>query len=93
LPTSSAVTDKILADAVKKVGLWGADQQLAFPIITKYGVNQKGKTVHYYFNYSDKESSFTYPYGNGKELLSGAGVSANSAMQLEPWGFKIVEVN
>lgn len=91
--TSNAVTDKILADAVKKVGLWGTDQQLAFPIITKYGTNQKGKTVHYYFNYSDKESSFTYPYGNGKELLSGAGVSANSAMQLEPWGIKIVEVN
>jgi beta-galactosidase len=91
--TTDAVTDKILADAVKKVGLWGKDQQLAFPLITKYGINQAGKTVHYYFNYSAKEASFSYPYGNGKELFSGSAVNSNATMELEPWGMKIIEVN
>ena len=50
---------KIIQDAVTKAGLWGTDQQLAFPIITKFGVNQRGKTVHYYFNYSASPVHFT----------------------------------
>jgi beta-galactosidase len=91
--TTSAVTDKLLTDAVKKVGLWGADQQIAWPVITKQGVNQGGKTVHYYFNYSGKEASLTYPYGNGKELLSGDNISKNGDLKLEPWGIKIIEAN
>jgi len=91
--TTSAVTDKLLADAVKKAGLWNEDQQLSFPVITKSGVNQKGKTVHYYFNYSDKQASFTYPYNNGKELLSGNSVSKNAAISLLPWDVKIIEVD
>jgi beta-galactosidase len=91
--TTSTVTDKILADAVKKAGLWSTDQQLAFPVITKYGINQAGKTVHYYFNYSGKAASFTYPYSNGTELFSGNKVAGNSTLDLEPWGMKIVEVN
>jgi hypothetical protein len=32
--TSNAVVAKILADAVKKAGLWGVDQQISFPLIT-----------------------------------------------------------
>jgi beta-galactosidase len=91
--TSSAVTDKILADALKKASLWGNDQQIAFPIITKSGVNKNGKTVHYYFNYSDKETSLNYPYGNGKELLSGNNIASKSTLQLAAWDVKIIEVN
>ncbi|MDR6945221.1 beta-galactosidase [Mucilaginibacter pocheonensis] len=92
LPTS-AVTDKILADAIKKAGLWGADQEIAFPVITKSGVNKSGKTVHYYFNYSGNETTISYPYANGKELLSGNSIAAKSSLQLAPWGMKIIEVN
>jgi beta-galactosidase len=91
--TGNAVTDKILADALKKAGLWGNDQQIAFPIITKSGVNKNGKTIHYYFNYSDKETSLNYPYGNGKELLSGNSIASKSTLQLAAWDVKIIEVN
>jgi beta-galactosidase len=91
--TTSAVTDKLLADAVKLVGLWGDDQQLVWPLVTKQGVNQSGKTIHYYFNYSANESNITYPYANGKELLSGGSVAKGGSLKLEPWGMKIIEVN
>jgi beta-galactosidase len=91
--TTSAVTNIILANAVKKIGTWGVDQQISFPLITKSGVNQKGKTVHYYFNYSANAASLTYPYGSGKELLSGNSISGNSTLQMAPWDIKIIEVN
>jgi beta-galactosidase len=91
--TSTAVTEKIVEDALKKVELWGLDQQLSFPLITKSGENEKGKIIHYYFNYSSVASTFSYPYKEGKELLSAESVIKNKEVQLEPWGVKIIEEN
>ena len=48
---SDAVMKKILEDVLKKAGAWGPDQEILFPFITKSGLNENGKTVHYYFNY------------------------------------------
>ena len=89
--TSNAVTEKILADAVKNAELWGETQKMTFPIITKQGVNEKGKTIHYIFNYSSKPETVSYPFGNGKELLLGQPIQNNREIQLEPWGVKIIE--
>jgi beta-galactosidase len=89
--TSSAVTEKILEDAVKKAGLWGEAQKLHFPIITKEGVNDKGMVVRYLFNYSAKSSTINYTFGKGRELLSGQNIIKNSALVLGPWGVKIIE--
>ncbi|WP_198174733.1 beta-galactosidase [Spirosoma arboris] len=91
--TSDAILKKVLEDAVKKAGIWGAEQQLSFPLITKSGVNQQGKTIHYYFNYSATPASLTYTYKAGKELLSNGAIAPNAVMPLEPWGVKIVEEN
>jgi beta-galactosidase len=88
--TSAPVTEKIVADAVKKAGLWGPDQQLTFPLITKTGVNQQQKKVHYYFNYSAAPATLPYPHGAGKELLSNVAVSQHQSLQLAPWGVQIV---
>ncbi|MDN3657271.1 beta-galactosidase [Ferruginibacter paludis] len=89
--TSTAVTNKIMEDAVKKAGLWGTDQQLAFPVITKSGVNEKGKLIHYYFNYSATAISLKYPYPDGKELLGDSSILKDSQQQLKPWGVLIIE--
>lgn len=91
--TSTTLTEEILKQALKKSNLWGNDQQLSFPLITKSGKNQQGKTVRYYFNYSATPQKMTYLYKNGTELLSNKAVSQNSSMDLEAWGVKIVEEN
>jgi beta-galactosidase len=83
----------IMVDVVKTAGLWGTDQQLAFPVITKSGINQNGKTIHYYFNYAVTVHAFNYPFNNGKELLTGETVAKNKMLQLAPWGVIIVEEN
>ncbi|WP_198172870.1 beta-galactosidase [Hymenobacter ginkgonis] len=88
--TSAAVTEKIVADAVQKAGLWGPDQQAYFPLITRSGVNQQQKKVHYYFNYSAAPRTLPYPYGPGQELLTSTAVAKNQPLQLAPWGVQIV---
>jgi len=88
---SNEVTGKMMEDVVKKAGLWGDAQQLSFPVITKGGTNAKGKKLHYLFNYSGKGMSFNYPFAKGKDLLGGSAIGKKRKVELEPWGFKIIE--
>ncbi|TKK68675.1 beta-galactosidase [Ilyomonas limi] len=89
--TTDSLTEKILADVVHKAGLWGAAQSLHYPIITKSGVNDKGKMVHYIFNYAAQPVTITYPFGNGRELLGDKAIAQHSSMVLDGWGVGIVE--
>ena len=89
--TSSTITESILEGALKSAGLWGKDQELKFPLITKSGINQQGKAIHYYFNYSGEAKTFTYPYAKGIALLTDEDVAMQSKITLPGWGFKIIE--
>jgi beta-galactosidase len=91
--TSPVLTEKILEQTLKNADVWGIDQIINFPLITKSGINQLGKKVHYYFNYSANPSTFPYAHKSGKELLSNTAVSQNSGVALEAWGVKIIEEN
>ena len=89
--TSEAITEKVVENVIKSAGLWGADQELKFPLVVKSGINQYGKAIHYYFNYSAIPAMLTYSYKSGKELLSGAEISTKNNMEIGAWGVKIVE--
>ena len=89
--TNSAITQKILEGALKDAGLWGKDQALKFPMITKSGTNQQGKVIHYYFNYSPEPKTFVYPYAKGKCLLIDELITTQSPITLPAWGFQIIE--
>jgi beta-galactosidase len=88
---SAVIMKKVLEHAVKQAGLWGVDQELYFPIITKCGVNQYGKTIRYYFNYSNYPRSFKYPRHDGQELLTGHAVKNGETIEIAPWGVIIIE--
>jgi len=88
---SPSVTEKILEHAVQKAGLWGEAQKLHYPLITKEGVNEQGKTLRYFFNFSAQPVSFKYTFGKGRELLFGQTVDENSTVVLQPWGVKIIQ--
>ncbi len=88
---SAAVIDKIVAGAVKRAGLWGVAQEVAFPIIIRSGINGRGRTLHYVLNYSDKPQSMVYRLGNASDLLTGVKVASNAEITLPPWGVFILE--
>jgi beta-galactosidase len=89
--TNNAITEKILEGVLKGAGLWGKDQELQFPLITKSGTNQAGKVIHYYFNYSGDTKTFIYPYPTGKALLTDESVAIESKISLPAWGFQVIE--
>jgi beta-galactosidase len=91
--TTDALTEKIVTEAVHKAGLWGPDQAQQFPLITRASRNQRGKLVHYYFNYSAAAATLPYPHRAGRELLSGADVATQQPLALPPWGVQIVAEN
>jgi beta-galactosidase len=88
---SPAIMNRVLGDAVKEAGLWGVDQTLAFPLIVKSGINNKGKAIHFYFNYSNQPTSFNFPYTAGRELLSDQVVKSSQLIELDAWDFRIIE--
>ncbi len=91
--TSSVLTEKIVKNVVEKANLWKTEQQFAFPIIVKSGINQQGKTIRYIFNYSTVPQQVKYAFGNGTELISNQAVIKDSNLELEAWGLKIIEEN
>lgn len=85
--------EKILEGSVKEAGLW-KDDQLHFPLVTKSGTNNAGKTIRYFFNYSATAKSLTYTQGNGgTELLGNTKIAKNATLTLKPWGVAIIEEN
>ena len=62
-----------------------------FPLIHKSGVNDEGKQIDYYLNYSDEEISFTWPDANGIELLSASHVKPGTNLSVSPWNLVILE--
>lgn len=90
LPTPE-VMEEIYKILLKQTGLWDKNQELHFPLITKTGVNQYGKVIHYYFNYSMEPRTFTYSHASSIELLTGKVVKNQELIDLEPWGFKIIK--
>lgn len=88
---STSIIDKVLTNELKRDGLWQAEQQLQFPVITKMGINEQGKTIRYLFNYSGKPVTINYPFAKGRDLLKNELIAAKSNIELAPWDVKIIE--
>jgi len=88
---SDALQTAVLRGAAEKAGVGGADQLLPSAVHSQHGVNQMGKRVHYYFNYSGDEVKASYGYGAGTDLLNGKPVGKGATLTLAPWDLAIVE--
>jgi len=71
---SDELQRKVLLEVLEMAGLTGPDQQLPAPVRVKRGVNNAGRTMRYYLNYSAAEQTFQYPaerHGDPGPLGSG----------------------
>lgn len=88
------MTDEEILKSVYKAVLPEADVEIPeyhYPIIVRKGLNDLGKTVCYFLNYSGMELEMPYDYKNGIELLENTAVENGTALQMPAWGVKIVE--
>ena len=70
-----------------------AHPECHFPLIIREGVNDFGKRVRFYFNYSGEKQTAICIGFSGTELLSGRKIMEQETFSLEPWGVVIVEEN
>ena len=88
------MTDEETLKSVYKAVLPEADVEIPeyhYPIIVRKGLNDLGKTVCYFLNYSGMELEMPYDYKNGIELLENTAVENGTALQMPAGGVKIVE--
>jgi beta-galactosidase len=83
----------VLRYSLNEIGLSGTDQKLPAAVHVRNGINRFGKRIHYYFNYSGAEASFTYSQANGTNLANGNVVASGAKITLAPWDLAIVEEN
>jgi beta-galactosidase len=88
---SDAIQEKIILQEIERANLKTPDQDIRWPLITKSGKNDAGKTIHYYYNYSSAPVSFEYPYNGGTELISEKKVSKQEKLDIAPWDLLIIE--
>ncbi|MDC7676156.1 beta-galactosidase [Asticcacaulis machinosus] len=81
----------IVKDELKKIGLYGSDQDLPKSVSVKHATSKAGKKLHFYYNYSTAPISVTYSYNTATELLGGGAVVGGQAIELKPWGVAILE--
>lgn len=88
---SDAIQEKIILQEVEKYAIRTPDQDIRWPLAAKSGVNDFGKIIHYYYNYSSEERNFIFPYTKGLDLLSGKKIKKGEDLSIEPWGVIIIE--
>ena len=57
---SDKLQERVLLDVLERAGLTGPDQSLPATVRVKHGQNRRGKTLHYYLNYSIDMQAFDY---------------------------------
>jgi len=88
---SDKLQERVLLDVLERAGLMGPDQSLPAPVRVKHGQNRRGKTLHYYLNYSSDPQTFDYSYAAGAELLTQNAIQHGQKITLKPWDAAIVE--
>ncbi|MBP8776968.1 MAG: beta-galactosidase [Bacteroidaceae bacterium] len=89
VPTGELM-QKMVVRAAERAQLETPALKYSFPLIIRSGVNEKGKKIHYVFNYSADKTSVASP-AKGKDLLSGKSFSMGDEIVLDAWGVAILE--
>lgn len=89
--TSDEMLREILCKVVEEAGIRGAEQEVEFPVIIKKGINDLGKEVVYYLNYSSETVRVKYTGKESVELLTDENVHDGQMLEIGPWNLQILE--
>ena len=88
---SDQIQAKLIKQALERAGVDHPDFQFSWPLIAKSGVNDMGKRIHIYYNYSSGPLEFAYPHANGRELVTEKKVDRGESLSIAPWDVLIIE--
>ena len=81
----------VISSVTKKAGI--NIPKIDYPIVKKSGINQYGRRINYYFNYSSDEQSFVYDGRDGISLLDNSDIYSKDTVKLNDWDLIIIEEN
>ena len=87
--------ESVLLSFLHETGFSGGDLSSDaphYPLIIKRGINDSGKELCYYLNYSKDPVSVTHHGKNGVELLSETAIVCGDKIDLGGWGVAVVEM-
>ena len=87
--------ESVLLSFLHETGFSGGDLSSDaphYPLIIKRGINDSGKELCYYLNYSKDPVSVTHHGKNGVELISEAAIVCGNKIDLGGWGVAVVEM-
>ena len=87
--------ESVLLSFLHETGFSGGDLSSDaphYPLIIKRGINDSGKELCYYLNYSKDPVSVTHHGKNGVELISEAAIVCGDKIVLGGWGVAVVEM-
>ncbi len=88
--TGEGVLKKVFLRALKDAGI-RRGTECEFPLIVRKGVNDLGKTVWFYLNYSGQEQTEIPVCAGGRDLLTGEEKMKGELVTVPAWGLKIIE--
>ena len=87
--------ESVLLSFLHETGFSGGDLSSDaphYPLIIKRGINDSGKELCYYLNYSKDPGSGTHHGKNGVELISETAIVCGNKIDLGGWGVAVVEM-
>ncbi len=86
---SETILKELIEEEIKSLDMLMPENQ--FPIIIRNGLNSRGESIHYIFNYSQEKQEARYVFNKGVNLFSGEILPANSNVSIKPWDLIIVK--
>jgi beta-galactosidase len=85
------IQSRIISDKALETGLIKKENHLSYPVVVRSGINDQGKTILYYLNYSGKEEQVVFSFADGINLFTGTSIKNGDVIVLKPWDVVIVE--
>lgn len=80
---------KVFQRALEDAGI-GQVPNLQFPIILRKGINESGKKVWFYLNYSGEEHEVIHEEAESMDLFTGETVKQGDSFTVKGWDFRIL---
>lgn len=81
----------VLSDFLTEISCNSTRFEAEYPIVVREGINDEGKHIVYFLNFSKDVQSIKNIDLDATELLSGSSIAQNQILSLEPWGVAILE--
>lgn len=88
---SNQALRNLLSICLKQAGLWVYENEISNQCVIRKGMNDEGKEIIYYLNYTNKPVLVKYRGRDALSLFDGKEIKNDDSFEVDKWGVVIVE--